>query len=813
MKFTKHSLIACIAIAFFSGCGGGGGEGSSSQSPQVEDTTNLFSLYGNGVGVEEGHEGKAIFNRESLPGTPSSIFKINSLSAHACKGEGIFNPSYFVAEANKTQEVSFKIPFEKFEKCITDKIIFNYAIVQNGIDLEFSKVIFNPVYDQSKVFKESNTDPLFKHQWHLLNTGQSIGVSTPAKKGVDINVVSAWDQGYTGNGVIVGVIDSGVDMFHPDLKDNLLMDLSHNYHTGNGIGGGGINNPTPHKYLNVMDDPNTPQIDPITGGWHDHRHGTAVAGLIAAKGWNGIGTRGVAPNAKLVSYNSLETWSTKDDSEAKQLYLARKIPKLYHSNVLQHIRMANALTRNIDKIDIYNNSWGYDTPYLSYDIEEVNYEDTLKYGLFHGRGGKGAIYIKSAGNNPQSWTNFEPIQTNGYFIVVGASGSDGKASSYTTPGPNILVNAPGGGSQSEFIKPNLHQIVTTDMAGKASGYDSDISYLSNTQHFNVKGNENYDYTQLMNGTSAASPIVSGVVALMLEANSDLTWRDVRYILAHTATKNDPDNPSWKKNRANNWYSYLYGFGLVNAFEAVRLAKTFTTLNTYTDVKRLRANSSTYTTNKISNSNYKSTLDIEENVKIEIAKIKLSLDKNSSTEYKTYEFSGIRSQTNRVSLFKGTNIFYITGTFDFNSSTQTEVSLMGASIAADPEKAEKLASMSDQEPFKPLQRIKKIVDIKDEGDYLLKVDTNASGWSIKVLTPYPKSKADDIEITLTSPSKTKTLLARPKSSLDAQQTYFATQLSSYEFMDEDSRGTWELEVKDIEGNTFKLINWTLEVEGR
>ncbi|MGT2492880.1 S8 family serine peptidase [Cupriavidus basilensis] len=123
---------------------------------------------------------------------------------------------------------------------------------------------------------------------------------------------------------------------------------------------------------------------------------------------------------------------------------------------------------------------------------------------------------------------------------------------------------------------------------------------------NKKDNPNCDYSS-MNGTSAATPTISGVVSLMLAANPNLTWRDVREILRVTARRIDPNYGSrdnrnfrldlkqgtftasedaslvdgsqtarldlgWQKNAAGNYYSNWYGFGLADAAAAVRLAK-------------------------------------------------------------------------------------------------------------------------------------------------------------------------------------------------------------------------------------------------
>ncbi len=65
------------------------------------------------------------------------------------------------------------------------------------------------------------TDPFFGYQWHLLNTGQDGGTA-----GVDINVVGVWDD-YTGYGVTIGVVDTGIEYTHPDLVDGVNTAIDH----------------------------------------------------------------------------------------------------------------------------------------------------------------------------------------------------------------------------------------------------------------------------------------------------------------------------------------------------------------------------------------------------------------------------------------------------------------------------------------------------------------------------------------------------------------------------------------------------------
>ncbi len=811
MKFTKYSLVAIGTMAILTGCGGGGG---GDKEPPKEKSKNevQFDRFGGGIkGTLE------LKSPSDIPNTPSPIYQVKAVEANGCQfDQVVFDKTMGQALPNSPFLIDYGFNISENltdQRCISDKVTIWYEELANTDSIPFKRriVIPNPDYDQSKVHKSSGDDPLYKYQWHLKNTGkneQQKYVITKAKRGNDINVESVWDSGLTGKDIKIAVLDEGVDMFHPDL--NVDKELSHNYHSKPQ----NSKNTTPFRIKLVMDDPHTEGEEQIIGGWHDWPHGTAVAGLIAAKGWNGIGTRGVAPKATIVSYNTLEPIVYTNTSESRELYEKSKIQYLYHVNQMQHIRTLDGLVRNLDKIAIYNNSWGNPFPTLqkyseAYDISD-NYEQQLTYGSIHGRDGKGAIYVKSAGNSSEGWTNFEPMQTDGYFIIVSASDADGKASSYTTQGPNILVNAPGGGSDNEFTKIKEHHIVTTDMAGLARGYDFENTYLSKVPHFNAKGNENGDYTNRMNGTSSSAPIVSGVVALMLEANPNLTWRDVRYILAHSAYKNDLSDDSWKKNGAGLYYSYVYGFGRVNAQEAVNMSKNFSTLGGFYELKK--AKGTNQTTTKKADGHYVSKIKVDKNIKIEHLKITLTLDQNSTTEYETHNFQGTgNDETTSFELYAGKNIFTTSSQINANSGEQTTVTLLSSAIDADPEKGVEIAKLEEKSKRNP---VKKIVDIaqKEAGDHKLIIDSNATNWSVNIQTPIPKSLARNIEVTLKSPSNTVSLLAPAPNSLDENQTYTTSKLSSLEFMDENSQGEWTLEVKDTKGHIFEFIDWTLEATG-
>ncbi len=167
-------------------------------------------------------------------------------------------------------------------------------------------------------------------------------------------------------------------------------------------------------------------------------------------------------------------------------------------------------------------------------------------GRDNGRVKLGSIYVWAAGNGGASDnSNYDGYANSRFVIAVSASTNTGQEpSSYAEEGANVRLNAPSGGGTLG--------ITTTDLTG-AEGPDP--------------GNYRHDF----GGTSAAAPLVSGIIALMLQANPNLTWRDVQHILMTTAEKNDPFDPEWTTNGAGFHVNYKFGFGRINAQAAVSAA--------------------------------------------------------------------------------------------------------------------------------------------------------------------------------------------------------------------------------------------------
>jgi len=421
-------------------------------------------------------------------------------------------------------------------------------------------------------------DPLAGRQWHLLNTGQAVLGDTLPVAGNDLNVDGLFRNGIRGQGVTIAIVDDGLQIAHPDLAANVAAIAGKNFANGS-------NNPSPS-------DPNR------------DNHGTMVGGIAGAVGANGVGVRGVAPAATLKGFNVLAS-----DAGGNQL-----------SNI-EYSWWDGAESADVQ---VFNNSWGAgpSNPNLPFAFSQ-NDVASNEQALSGTRGGRGGIYVKAAGNNfdNAAINQFQDVCTadtrnrrtgcvpagrdprNNLFnvITVAAVRADGVRSSYSSTGSALWVSGFGGenGWQRQYVPNQLAvrydpAILTTDVTGCAQGsntnaqrynaLDSNLSALDST----------CNYTGRMNGTSAATPMVSGVAALVLEANPNLSYRDVKYILATTATRNHPNQPAvtladgrtlvpgWTVNAANRAYSNWYGFGVVNAARAVQVAENFQSLGPLVD---------------------------------------------------------------------------------------------------------------------------------------------------------------------------------------------------------------------------------------
>ena len=225
-------------------------------------------------------------------------------------------------------------------------------------------------------------DPLVTDQWHLINTGQD------GSQGVDLNITGAWDR-YNGSGVLIRIIDDGLDVNHEDLQANHDQATSYDYCD------------------------NDPDPSPVETS---DNHGTAVAGVAAGIGNNNIGIAGVAWGA---SHN-----------HARFLCGGSVVPALSDFNQV---------------IDVYHNSWGYGG--AGYQGLSPSSAAMLQAGAYEGRSSLGSIFTFSAGNEytADENVNQKGFQKSRYTIAIGAVTYAGVQSWYSSIGAPVLVVGPSNG--------------------------------------------------------------------------------------------------------------------------------------------------------------------------------------------------------------------------------------------------------------------------------------------------------------------------------------------------------------------------------
>ena len=266
-------------------------------------------------------------------------------------------------------------------------------------------------------------------------------------------------------------------------------------------------------------------------------HGTNVAGMIAARD-NDKGVRGVAPRATIYGYNLLGSGVEFTDEVAAHAMFPD-----------EDVAAVTAVT---------NNSWGDpDGPGLG--DPNAFWRSAIRQGITEGYNGKGIFYVFAGGNGHLLGddSNLEEY-SNDYGVTAACSvNRQGTRAGYSEMGANLWVCAP-----------------SNDRPGVLGGVRGILTTENSDRYYDDFG-----------GTSAAAPIVSGVAALTRDANLDLTWRDVKVILAASTQKNDPTSPGWEVGATKHpisptekyQFNHEYGFGVVNAQGAVDLAKRWTNL--------------------------------------------------------------------------------------------------------------------------------------------------------------------------------------------------------------------------------------------
>ncbi|XP_055860099.1 furin-like isoform X2 [Biomphalaria glabrata] len=330
-------------------------------------------------------------------------------------------------------------------------------------------------------------DPKWPLMWYL-NRGS----------GLDMNVLKAWDMGYTGKGVVVTILDDGIEKDHPDLSRNYDPNASYD--------------------VNGHDPDPQPRYDYS----NENRHGTRCAGEVAAHADNNVCGLGVAYNARIGGVRMLDGDVT-DSVEAQSLGL------------------------NFDHIHIYSASWGPDDDGRTVDGPATLARKAFYDGITRGRKGLGSIYVWASGNGGRDSDNCncDGYTNSIYTISISSATENGHIPWYSEACSSTLATTYSSGSGGE------KQIVTTDLRKSC--------------------------TETHTGTSGSAPLAAGIIALALEANPMLTWRDMQHIVVETAKADNLNAPDWAFNGVGKKVSHSFGFGLMDAAAMVSLARNWTTV--------------------------------------------------------------------------------------------------------------------------------------------------------------------------------------------------------------------------------------------
>jgi subtilisin family serine protease len=300
-------------------------------------------------------------------------------------------------------------------------------IFRNDPNVEWAE----PNYIRRAMALSPPDDPFFTHQWPLQNTGQTVN-NTPGTGNADIDALEAWETTTDCSNVIIAIIDSGIDLNHPDIKNNLWTNPGE-------IAGNGI------------DDDQNGFIDDLHG-WNfvddnndvsdSNDHGTHVAGVIAAQGNNRVGITGVCWSAKLMILKFLNTSGTGNTSD--------EISAIEYA-IANHAKIINA-------------SFG-ESGYLQGEYDAISAADSA-----------GLLYIAASGNqgfDNDTQPQDDKIYPGGYnlnnIIAVAASDQDDQLPDWSVYGATTVdLAAPGSNVYSSY--PNREIVWSSTFDSGADGW-------------------------------------------------------------------------------------------------------------------------------------------------------------------------------------------------------------------------------------------------------------------------------------------------------------------------------------------------------
>lgn len=389
-----------------------------------------------------------------------------------------------------------------------------YFVAAEGRGLEVFEIAQNLLkredveYCHPELIRERKSRGASPYQWHL----------HPATiDGIEIdqhsNVVTAWRRS-TGQGIKIAVIDDGVDIDHEEFQsDDKIV--------------------APYDTTNGSEDPRPK--DPYADWDEFEDHGTACAGVACADG--NFSASGVAPDAKLIPIRL--------------------------GSGLDGGREGDAIGHAVENgADIISCSWGppdgewwdrSDPRHFRRSNLPASTRLALEYAVTQGRNGLGCVVLWAAGNGNES-VDLDGYASNSNVIAVAACNDRGKRSIYSDFGNAIWCTFP---SNDFGYRPFGHPdpltpgIWTTDRSNNA-GYNPGRRFSWEPA---PPGDDKGHYTSTFGGTSSATPGVAGLVALLLAAEPDLHWTEVRDRLKQSCVPIDAQGGSYNADGHSPYYGY------------------------------------------------------------------------------------------------------------------------------------------------------------------------------------------------------------------------------------------------------------------
>lgn len=370
-----------------------------------------------------------------------------------------------------------------------------------------------------ELIRQASRRTIAPQQWHLQETvvnGKTIKAH--------VNVNGAWEI-TKGKDIVIAVIDDGIDIDHEEFES-----------TGKIV--------APRDVTEKNDDPRPKDR------FYTEDHGTACAGVACADGKHQAS--GVAPEAKLMP-----------------IRLVSNLGSLAEADAFEWAADHGA--------DVISCSWGpadgqWWNPNDSTHNQVVSLPDSTRlaidYAISTGRNGKGCVITWAAGNGNES------VENDGYasydkVTAVAACNDRNSRSVYSDYGESVWCAFPSndvGYAPFNHPVPQTPGIWTTDREGEA-GYNPGLLNPNSTP----PGDDHGNYTEEFGGTSSACPGVAGLAALILAANPNLRWNQVKDILRQASVKIDTGGGDYN----SEGHSPFYGYGRPDAAKAVQLARNGT----------------------------------------------------------------------------------------------------------------------------------------------------------------------------------------------------------------------------------------------